>query len=102
MKKILLTLGVGLVLTGCSSGISQSQYESVVAERDSYKQQLNEFIKETEDTSPIENQQDEKTSAVNTDKADLASKMEIAEYSYENSIGDTFIFTLLKTILIRL
>ncbi|WP_156945245.1 lipoprotein [Lacrimispora indolis] len=55
MKKILLTLGVGLVLTGCSSGISQSQYESVVA-----------------------------------------------EYSYENSIGDTFIFTLLKTILIRL
>mgnify|MGYP003276169194 CR=1 FL=1 len=102
MKKILLTLGVGLVLTGCSSGISQSQYECVVAERDSYKQQLNEFIKETEDTSPIENQQDEKTSAANTDKADLASKMEIAEYSYENSIGDTFIFTLLKTILIRL
>lgn len=41
MKKIVVMLLGCLILTGCSnSGITQEQYESVVAERDALTQKL--------------------------------------------------------------
>lgn len=39
MKKWLVAILCGIVLTGCSSGVSQEEYESVVAERDALEAQ---------------------------------------------------------------
>ena len=40
MKKLMLIVLCALLLTGCSSGVSQEEYESVVAERDEYRDAL--------------------------------------------------------------
>lgn len=49
-KKLFIALLCGLMLVGCSSiGVSQEQYESVVAERDEYKAAL-ESIKEQQES----------------------------------------------------
>ena len=46
MKKLMIVLiTVALLLTGCGqTGVSQEEYDKVVAERDKYKEQLEELM----------------------------------------------------------
>ena len=68
MKKPVLILGMCLLLTGCSSGVSQDEYDKVVAERDNLKK---------------ENDNMQKALELNTKAAECKAKIE-AEYEHAN------------------
>lgn len=92
MKKrmMLLVLCAGL-MAGCSSGgISQEQYESVVAERNALKAEIeslklsknNEAASETE-----ESEVDNEKNAPKLSSSELLEKISVKEYTYANFIG---------------
>lgn len=99
MKKIVFVTICSMLLVGCSGGggVSQEQYESVVAERDSYKKEL-ESMKQSRDEDNVSHQLDvaESESAdsfgANVPKlseTELTKQVSITEYSYETDFMDT-------------
>lgn len=63
MKKLIAVLLCAIVLSACSNGVSQEEYESVVAERDEYKATLESiaaiFSSDTDTDENIEQSNDE-------------------------------------------
>lgn len=93
MKKMIVLLMCCLVLGGCgNSGVSQAQYESVVAERDELKNQVESLSEKTVNSDQNDKQETEKTK-VESSKSDetVESKSEaievLAEYTLSDSIG---------------
>lgn len=98
MKKITLLLFACIVMTGCSSGVSQSEYDKVVAERDQYKAELESFSNKEEIHVNVSTE--ESTEVIETQsesvKEDILTQLEVSEYSMENSIGDTYYVLVVK------
>ena len=100
MKKLMIVLiMVGLLLTGCGqTGVSQEEYDKVVAERDKYKEQLEELMqnlgeKETGSVETEESQIQESSSAsVSLPETDLNEKITVNEYYYVNKGWGTYYF----------
>lgn len=105
MKKIsLVTLAVTILLSGCGqvqsvnldNYVTKEEYNKVVEERDSYKEQLqalngnvekSDTVNQTE-SKTINNKSDEKENKSQLSDSDFSTK----EYLYENTIGDTLYF----------
>lgn len=95
-KKMLLIALSAFMLTGCASGgVSQEQYESVVAERDALKEELeslklsknNETISETE-----ESEENEEKNAPKLSSSELLEEISIKEYTYNSSTDTNWYF----------
>lgn len=94
MKKILLStvLGMCCLIVGCSTGISQEKYESVVAERDALNQKLESL---EADVSNIIQSDGEKVVTGETESNETSETEEsknegvevIAEYTLPDGIG---------------
>ena len=84
MKKAVLLSLLCMSLVACSSGVSQEEYESVVAERDELKEQLNIMP---------ENAQKENSNEIQSESAQEESETQIgdievlAEYTLSDGIG---------------
>lgn len=89
MKKILMILACCVVLCGCggTSGVSQEEYDRVVAERDEYKTQLDALLNQESESELNEEQEDFSPQLSETD---LNSQMDVKEYSFINSINTTW------------
>lgn len=104
MKKIFIVFMALATLAGCSSGIPKDQYESVVAERDSYKKELEElkmartpdYTESTEETVTSSSIKESNTNPGKFNQEEVMSQLDCTEYSYENSIGDTMYFLVVK------
>lgn len=99
MKKILILLCGVLLAGGCASGgVSQEEYESIAAERDFYKEQLEALLSEseevTDETAEIEDKVSDKQSmkSPNLSSSDLLEQISADEYSYASSSGTTWYF----------
>lgn len=97
--KVLAIIGMCLVFAGCGAGnggISQDEYDKVVAERDSYKQEL-EQIKNSDESKEQENEEKmEGTIEPETSIEELSEYVDVKEYSMENSMGDTYFLLVVK------
>lgn len=101
MKKtrIVIALLGCILLVGCSSGVSNEQYESVVAERDKYKAALDSTGNEPESQEQsnaeekIEENADKKPKL---EESDYLNQLEIKEYSYLSSGDYTYYFMVVK------
>lgn len=91
MKKLMLIALCALLLTGCSSGVSQEEYDKVVAERDELQAQLNSI-----NGSPAqeESKQPENSQPAEATEEDIEV---IADYTYSDEIGlYTYRFIIIK------
>ena len=105
-KFLIFVIVLSLSLAGCSSGVSQEQFESVVAERDEYKAELESISAALDELSNIfdeteeaetegsgESTNESNGSSPQLSPAELTEKIVVNnEYSYTNSIGDTLYF----------
>lgn len=97
-KRFMVTLlAMTVVLGGCgNSGVSQEEYNRVVAERDSYKQEL-EQIKNTNDSAePKIEEEPEGDAKTEESTGELSEQVNVKEYSMENSMGDTYFLLVVK------
>lgn len=94
MRKVFLGALCMAMLAGCSSGgVSQAEYESVVAERDSYKAQLDAILGESGDSDSDEAEESEENSqSPNLSSSDLLNQVSVNEYSYTDSVGTNWYF----------
>ena len=85
MKKVLVLLLCGTFMVGCSSGgVSQEEYESVVAERDALESQLNALQGETQEEETIETQREFSQMETEASSEDVEI---VAEYTLPDGIG---------------
>lgn len=99
MKKtgIAIALISCTLLSGCSTGVPQSQYESVVAERDEYKTAMEALSEKPEETkSEIFNQEKSVSEKPKLEETDYLKQLEIKEYSYLSSGEYTYYFMVVK------
>lgn len=91
-KKIIPIVLCSMILgiTGCSSGVSQKEYDKVVEERDKYKE-LYESI-----SSATATELEKEESIEKDENVDYVSQLDIAEYSYVNSINNTIYCMVIK------
>lgn len=95
MKKLIVIMLCTVLVTGCGaeSGISQEQYESVVAERDELKEQVqaleNEIASKAEDNEQKDTSQDieENNEETTTTKNEEEAIEVLAEYTLPDGIG---------------
>ena len=92
-KKLLITLLCATFLTGCTSQpnsneeyVSKSEYDKVVAERDSYKEELEQLKTSDKETEKAVESVPEKTQ---TDE-DLSKSVGVKEYYYVNRGWGTY------------
>lgn len=90
MKKLFLMLLCGGILAGCSSGgVSQEEYESVVAERDEYKAALESMSYSSEDieTDAVQESTDAEVGEGENNLSINSAVEMVAEYTLSDSIG---------------
>lgn len=93
MKKTLLALVMtfAVLVQGCSSGVSQEEYNNVVEERDKYKELYESAIAETQKNEisdeTIDDVIDKQSELQET--SDYNKKINVKEYSYMNILNDT-------------
>nr|DAL30241.1 MAG TPA_asm: hypothetical protein [Caudoviricetes sp.] len=89
-----LCIIISLFAIGCgdASGITKEQYESVVAERDEYKSNLEGMLEPENDSESIS----QVDNTVDGNEPEYLSQLEVKEYSYINSIGDALYFLIIK------
>lgn len=98
-KAVLVTLAA-LLMTGCSaSGVSQEQYESVVAEyesvvaeRDALKEELDSLSTEDTAAESEETDQNGSNNKPQLSSSDLLEQVSIKEYSFTDSIDTAWYF----------
>lgn len=90
MKKVLMILMCCAVLSGCSSRISQKQYESVVAERDSYKEKLASLTGNTMEEPDSSN--GSRSDIVKTDNSPTSEQLLLALKSKNENIDKIQVF----------
>lgn len=97
-KCVVLLAILGVLMSGCSTGVTQNQYESVVAERDDLKALLDSYnvnTKKQDEESADETKTDVLTDAEKEvakpklEETDYSKQLEITEYSYVNAINNT-------------
>lgn len=95
MKRALIGLLCTGLLMGCSSGgVSQEQYESVVAERDALKAEVESLkLKSNETTSETEESEASKEkNAPKLSSSELLEKISVKEYTYTSSTDTNWYF----------
>lgn len=97
----LAIIGMCLALSGCgaeSVGVSQEEYQRVVSERDSYKQQLEEIQGVDSGESNTEPDIPEVQDAGNEEQGEdeLSKQVQVKEYVMENSFGDSYYLLVVK------
>lgn len=85
MRKLLVALLCAGLLAGCASGgVSQEQYESVIAERDELQAQLDALSGDVQETAPVESQSEQQQEESKALPEDVEV---IAEYTLSDGIG---------------
>lgn len=88
MRKLISLVLAGLLLVGvagCSSGVSQEEYDKVVAERDALLEQIEGMDDSPEIPSePVTNKADEKETPGAFEAESVLSKLEVSQFSYSN------------------
>ena len=98
-KVIAVLLTASVLLCGCGgneTGISQEEYDKVVAERDAYKLELEQIKNSNQSTEQESKGETEEAIETETSTGKLQEQVEVKEYSMENSIGDTCFLLLVK------
>ena len=81
IQKTILSIAVLLALTGCgTSGIAQSEYDSVVAERDKYKTLYEDTLKQLNE---IENQREVANANVENEEPKPELEIDPKDYDYK-------------------
>ena len=81
MKKLILIALCTLFLTGCSSGVSQEEYDKVVAERDELQAQLNSI-----NGAPVQEESTQPESESHEEATEEDIEV-ISDYAYPDGIG---------------
>ncbi len=94
MKKIVITLLTAMLLVGCSSGVSQSEYDKVVQERDALKAELAQLKGEevVENSDPAKN---EKQDTGTFDRKTVSEQLILTDYIIDSKYSD-YIVTSIK------
>lgn len=96
MKKILIGVLCAGLLMGCSSkGVSQEQYESVVAERDALKAEIESLKLPKDNETTSETEESEASKGKNVPKlssSELLEKIPVKEYTYTSSTDTNWYF----------
>lgn len=89
MKKLIAVLLCAIAFSACSNGVSQEEYESVVAERDEYKATLESIAAIfSDDTSSDSVVTDNNVTEDESAETNLSDSIEIvAEYTLSDGIG---------------
>lgn len=98
---VLVIIGICLALSGCgtkSTGVSQEEYERVVSERDSYKQQLEEIqsVDSWESSTEPDIPEGKDDGNEEQDEDELSKQVQVKEYVMENSFGDSYYLLVVK------
>lgn len=95
ISKILLIVLFSVFLVGCgSTGISQEEYNKVVAERDEYKEKYEEIF--TEELTDEESEESQKEVG-SSNQEDVSNQAEVTgEYHYVDSLGSVHYFLIVK------
>lgn len=97
MKRLMIIVVCSLMLTGCgNAGVSQEEYDKVVAERDSYKLELEQIKNAAESTEQKNESESGEKKKPKESAEELLKQVEIKEYSMENSSGDTYFVLVVK------
>lgn len=85
MRKMLVALLCAGLLAGCASGgVSQEQYEGVIAERDELQAQLDALSGDVQETAPVESQSEQSQEESKALSEDVEV---IAEYTLSDGLG---------------
>lgn len=94
MKKIVTFLIATLLLTGCTSGVSQSEYDKVVQERDALKTELAQ-LKGDEVVINSERPENEIPQTGTFDKESITKQLAVTDYIIDGKYSD-YVVTVIK------
>lgn len=93
MKKIVTFIIATLLLTGCTSGVSQSEYDKVVQERDSLKTELAQ-LKGEDVAINVEQPENEKPQTGTFDRKTISDQLILTDYIIDSKYSDYVVTTI--------